>query len=483
VAAGKRRSSKESAADRVDALLVKHGGLIRRASEITSPWSLKRLPTGLANLDVDLRGGWPAGCFVMLIGEPGVGKNTLSNHTIAEQQRIVGDSFMCFIGITEGSLDKSQMRLNGVKIADSPEELNAFVQARKRAGLPVTRSMIRERQEQIGEFIVVQGETSDVIYQAVLDAVATRAFHVVLLDSFGSVLLDQDKEKELVDNDRMAGPAGLNSKFSTRLFSALGPDKDGNPNLTLVIGINQIRANMNRANPNSPMTSESGGYQLKHTRSVAVQLSTTGKITDKDASKESGGRVREAKNIMYEVTKQKAGGHEGGSGTYLHRFKGGIHKSHALLRTAEQFGVVKHTGNTYRVDIDGETITIGNSRGLMDAADALEELDELHQMIYDMVIEVAAVEQGWDQHPLYGVEELGDESGWEVVEDVEETGSSEEGHSVSTEYERMIREAIKSEDREVVANFLREKNVSFRSNAKFATLAALAEKTLLQALQ
>lgn len=482
MARGKKTDGAEP--DAIDQLITKWGGLIRRAEEVTSPWTLKRLPTGLASLDIEMKGGLPAGTLSMFIGEPGIGKNTFSNYVIARQQQLFGDKLRVGIIITEGSLDKDQMRFNGVVIADSPEELSAFIRGRKKRGQAVTRSEVSERQRQIGQFVVATGDTTDKLFEIALDMVRSRKFDVVLIDSFGSVLLETDVDKTLTDNDRMAGPAGLNTKFATRLFSALAPDAQGNPNMTCVIGINQVRANMRPANPNSPTKTESGGYSLKHTRAVAIEFSVKGRMTDKEKSAETGGKVRSAKEIMWEITKQKAGAHEGGSGSYTYRFDSGAHFALDILRCAIKYGIVQQEGNSfYFTDEDGMTALLGPRKncGLLAAADYVEEDAEFTQFLYDRVIEAACVQEEWEGLPLYGNEFVDDMSiDEDPVDEVEAVleNESDDSEVQDEDFATQLSAAVQSEDRERLKSLLTQVGEEFPKNIKTPKLLELARARL-----
>ena len=50
----------------INTLKTKYPGRIFRGDEYTMPWAMRRLPTGILKLDIDLRGGLPAGGMTML---------------------------------------------------------------------------------------------------------------------------------------------------------------------------------------------------------------------------------------------------------------------------------------------------------------------------------------------------------------------------------------------------------------------------------
>jgi recombination protein RecA len=172
-----------------------------------------------------------------------------------------------------------------------------------------------------------------------LDIIRSRAFQVVVIDSFGSMLTDLEKDKDLDEANRVGGSALLNTSFARKLNEALSTDADGNPNLTCVIGINQVRDNMNRADKYSPEIIETGGWALKHARWVTVQMSKT---TLRDGADRVGSTVR------WEITKQKAGGHEGAKGEFDFFYShGGIDYTLHTLTVACDFGVVERSGSWF----------------------------------------------------------------------------------------------------------------------------------------
>ena len=164
----------------------------------------------------------------------------------------------------------------------------------------------------------------------------------------------------------------MNTRFARKLNYAQAPNEKGEPNLTCVIGINQVRDNTDRANKYSPKTIEAGGWALKHARWVTLQLSPAGKIKDKKGKKLG-------KTIRWEITKQKAGGHEGADGEYDFYYRlVGIDRATHIAKTAARFGAVKKSGSWF--SYDGTQMGQGESK----AGQYLVEnglLEEVEQLI------------------------------------------------------------------------------------------------------
>lgn len=162
----------------------------------------------------------------------------------------------------------------------------------------------------------------------------------------------------------------LNTRFARKLNHALSPDSDGNPNLTCVIGINQVRDNTDRANKYSPKTIEAGGWALKHARWVTVEMSPISRIKGTKGEKLG-------KTIRWEITKQKAGGHEGASGTYDFYYRlVGIDRAEHTVKVASEHGVVERSGAWY--SYNGEKIGQGATKAARYIVDnsLLDEIEE-----------------------------------------------------------------------------------------------------------
>jgi recombination protein RecA len=324
----------------VNELKSKYPGRVFTAQEYTMPWLVKRLPTSILDLDIALGGGLPAGGMTFITGREGVGKNWLINQVIREHQQRHGDSTSVAVVSTEMVYDKEFAQLCGVKVALSDIEIAKIRESYEANEEPFTAEQEAGLREQIGEFITVPPSLAEESLQIAIDLIASREFSIVVIDSFGSLLTEHDDEGELSDPNRVGGAALLNTKFARKLNAALGPDKDGNPNLTCVVGVNQIRDNTDRANKYSPKTQEGGGWALKHARWVTIEMSRQAKVKDGD--------LVIGKTVRWEITKQKAGGHEGASGSFdhLHKYVGINRVAHSIAVSTD-YGVMARKGPWY----------------------------------------------------------------------------------------------------------------------------------------
>lgn len=332
-------------------LKKKFKGRIFMGDEYTMPWTLRRLPTGILGLDIALNGGFPAGGMSMLLAPEGIGKNWLANQVIREQQKLFGARCKIAIISTEMPYDKLFAKACGVRVALSDMEIRALERAEASAeenpNFRFTPEQIADFKDQVGEFIVVPPDTAERALTIAIECIASRQFNVVVIDSFGSMLTELEEEKTLEEANRVGGASIVNTSFSRRLNHATAPDENGVPNMTCTIAINQVRDNMKMANPNSPTTVEPGGHALKHARWAGVQLKRTAFVNKKVGDL----NIRIGKTIEWEITKQKAGGHEGAKGTYNYLFgMTGIDRWQESIIEATNRGIISKTASRYEFE-------------------------------------------------------------------------------------------------------------------------------------
>jgi recombination protein RecA len=334
------------------------------------PWMLKRFPTGILDIDIALNGGFPAGGMSFVTGKQSVGKNWLANQVMREHQLRHGENTAIAVVSTEMVYDKLFAKDCGVRVAFSELEIEALdQQIEQSTGEGLSPEEMDELRDQVGDFVTVPPNTAEDSLSIAIDLIASREFSIVLIDSFGSLLTEHDDENDLSSSQKVGGAAMLNTRFARKLSNAFAPDKHGNPNLTLCLGINQVRDNTDRANKYSPKTIEAGGWALKHARWVTLQMSPISTIRE--------GKDKVGKTIRWEVTKQKAGGHEGASATYDFYFGlVGIIRAEHSVKVAARLGVVGLSGSWY--SYGGEKIGQGAKQAgeWVLANDLLAEIEE-----------------------------------------------------------------------------------------------------------
>lgn len=345
----KARSRSERFDDVMARIQARYPGKAMRASEYTAPWSIRRCPTGVLNLDIATNGGLPTGGMSVFVAKPNMGKNWLLLQVMIKQQEIYGEEVRMAVIGTEIPFDKTQARLAGLKVGYSPEEIEAMdmsVRKLSKTGEGLSEEEKADLAEEIGEIIVVPPSTAEEAFELCAQMVESNGFHLVAIDSFGAILTAGDADKEIGEARRVGGPAGLNTQLMHRLHAAFGPDEYGQPNTTCLIGINQVRDNLKAVQAFMKQQKESGGWALKHGRFVTIELVRTGWI-----KKSKSDKTRIGKTMRWSITKQKAGGHDGHEGDYEFYFDGLRHDAAVMaLDEATKCGVITKSGNTYFYD-------------------------------------------------------------------------------------------------------------------------------------
>ena len=335
----------------LDALQAKLGGegvVLQRGEEIEGRFDLRR-PSGIIQLDVACGGGLPAGGLSQIDGLDGIGKNLLLNHYLAKQQRIYKEKTNLGMVCLEGAFDKLFARAVGVKVALSNYEIEAIGRERHLRGQPeLTDEEVDELKEQIGNFHVFRGAAAEKILEGVVDWVSCNAYQLIGIDSWDAMLTIAEENKELEDNAKVADASNIQTRWMRKVFGALSPQKlcpecfsrplgfsifgKGNykyacgnkdckwegqrpymwENETTLIGLRQVRANMNKAHMHAREYKTTGAYALRHGKMIDIQLRKGKTITMKD--RDIG------KEIVWELTKGKAGTHEGLTGVYSYYF-------------------------------------------------------------------------------------------------------------------------------------------------------------------
>jgi RecA/RadA recombinase len=316
--------------------------VVRRAETMETLYLLRR-PTGITSLDIELGGGFPASATTVLVGPDGAGKDYLLWLTAAQLQKIYGDDFCMCVFFTEFKADKPFMRdFCGLKIAFSPEELDAYDEARTQIGLPLlTEEEREERRTQIGEILIIDGVTAEKGFDAIIRLVASNKCQMCVINSIGSL---QTEAKESLDSfedfARQSSEATLLSSFIPKLAMTLNDDRNGRNETSLFI-VNQMRSKRD-AQPirGRPATDKdkyepgSKSWALKHGKAIELAIHKGAKIID-EVEKTVAGRL-----VKWDITKGKLGTHDGKSGEYEFFYDAGANVAGDLFNTIHKLGII-----------------------------------------------------------------------------------------------------------------------------------------------
>jgi RecA/RadA recombinase len=385
---GKAKVPTSSRAMRADALMAyvdkKLDGRAElcNASDYTLPWVTKRLPTGVLSLDIALGGGWPAGAISQIIGPKNAGKDYLIWQTIRQLLGIGGTQLHVLLAQTEMRADRTQAQKVGCAVAMSELDIANLDRARVANGHPpYTEEEKVKLRFQIGKIHEVHGEALEDLYDVILRGVAGRVYHLIVINSFGSVMSNAEAESETLRDKTYAGTAGVNTQFLHKLNALLTMrDENEESRDTCILGVNQIRDDIK--NPNKSYKA-GGGNALEHAKFVDLFV-TSGQAHGKEMMVPSSMGMKQMKDIWgkdvrWEIKKGKAGIHEGQAGSYVYKFREPredptepiVEVNNAdfvldYIATGRTYGVVQASGAWFSVvNEKGEAILTGNGMGAL----------------------------------------------------------------------------------------------------------------------
>ena len=319
-----------SRAERAAALAVeinkkqKGRAQVKLASEYVLPFMTKRMPTGLLSLDVELRGGWPCGGLSQLVGPYNSGKTYLAWQTIRQQQFYKNEDFSCLLAMVEMRADRTQARRAGVAISLGDEDIEALERARVEAGWPkFTKEELKALRFEIGKIYETHAESAEKLFDTVLRGIEDNAYHLIVIDSFGSIMSAAEAESKSLEEKTYGGAAKPITEFLRKMGSLLTmDDSSGHPRDVCILGINQVRDAI--GNPNLDYRSP-GGRALEHYKFVDVLVQSGRQLGyEEDLFTSQGTKkrfVQTGKEVNWKIVKGKAGIHEGGRGSYNFDFR------------------------------------------------------------------------------------------------------------------------------------------------------------------
>lgn len=375
------------------AKLGKEGVVIRCAKELETRFDLRR-PSGIMSLDIATGGGLPPG-LCQIDGVEGTGKNLLMNYYFAKVQEIYGEDTAIFMACLEFRYDKAFARKCGLKVAYSPYEIEMEQRLRHKLGKEaLTSAEIDEMTNEIGKIVVIEGGTEEIL-ETTLTFIDSNRFQVGGIDSWDAMLPEAEEKVDLIDDPKIASPASLQTRWMHKVHAAMQPKhrcpvcyelgldhkatgpasytfyctnpdckwKGQDPyyeeNETTIIGIRQARARLNRTSMRQSETQSGGAWSLRHGKLLDIKLSRGEYIM------QSNNRI--GKEINWELTKGKAGTHEGKKGSFKYIYDPPhVEAVHDLIETCLQLGAIAKAGAWYEFDVGGEKMKVKSRAELED---------------------------------------------------------------------------------------------------------------------
>jgi len=331
----------------ITAKLGGYGVVLQRGSELEGRFDLRR-PCGIPSLDIATGGGLPAGGLSQIDGPDGAGKNLLIYSYFARIQQLYGDDTRIFMLCMEYPFDKMYARKIGFRVPFSDYEIEVEQRKRREAGEePLTKQEIKEFQDPTGcgEFLILRG-AAEANLDALVEMIWSNAFQIGAVDSWDAMLTAAEESTELADDPRIANASTVQTRWMKKVQGALAPRKrcpecfsldlefkkrEENysyackcgwkgkkpfleENETTIIGIRQVRANLNKTTMRAREWKVTGSWALKHGKLVDIQIRPGEILYTKD------GKTKIGKEINFEITKGKAGTHEGKTGAFKYYF-------------------------------------------------------------------------------------------------------------------------------------------------------------------
>ncbi len=318
--------------------------VITTADNVHSNAWLRR-PSGIMQLDVDTGGGLPAGTFNTLTGPDGAGKTTLMYHYFAMHQRLYGSDSYVALAAVEGGIDYFQARRVGWIIPIPLEVIEAQQRELKKRGMPLlTAEEIAELRREIGHNYIIKGlSTAEEFLDVTEQLLLSNIYGIIGLDSYEALM---PKSEASLDTLESFPVQAARASVIGRFLQHYGPITRDIKNFTTFVMTCQVRYNRKKAEAQAHIAKYLKDWagvvppSVKHWRQYDVQVWSGGKITN--GSREKEGKVILGKDVNWEITKAKLGGHDHvlGDTPYYYDARG-FNPLRTVLTAGMRYGVIK----------------------------------------------------------------------------------------------------------------------------------------------
>jgi recombination protein RecA len=289
---------------------------------------IQRISTGSFGLDIATGGGYGEGRIVELFGDFSVGKTTLLIHGMIEAQKKYPKKHLAIID-SEHAFDTDYATMLGLDCTK----------------LIVSQPSNGEEGLEIMDRLISSGE-----------------FSFIALDSIATLVPKAELEGEMTDSS-MGLQARMMGKACRKLTGSISKTN------TVVIFTNQTREKIGVVyGSNIAMP---GGNAMKFYASQRIQL-------NKSQGDKGADGIQTNTHIKATVVKNKLAP-PFKTCEYDIEFGKGISKSGELVEIGSKLGFIKKAGSWYSVELDGETIKLG--QGSTGAKQTLEDNPELAELL------------------------------------------------------------------------------------------------------
>lgn len=327
--------------------------VIAFASDVPNTYELRR-PCGIMQLDLDTGGGLPAGGMSYVTGPDNAGKTFLIMLYMVMHQRLYGPQSSLAFACVEGGFDFKRAINMGLKIAVPDEIIGQWDMERRQRGFPgYTKEEWMSFKQEVGEFVLIGGNTGEEILQTTLNAARAKLFGIIAVDSVSILLPEADADKDLDEANKRAANASLITDF-VKHYTPMTSGLDGLNYTTLILS-SQVRSNQERANANPAIQkyikqwAATGAYAAKHGKLIDICV-WPGEKLHQTVNKE---RVTVGKETKYEILKGKAGAHDNVQGDFQFYYDfvlpQGVDLLDTVITSGLRLGVIKERNG--RIDV------------------------------------------------------------------------------------------------------------------------------------
>lgn len=371
------------------------------ANELSTPYYLRR-PSGVLSLDLATGGGFHAGGHAQIYASESVGKTYLAFQTAGQVQKNYGNDARILIVVTEIRTDKSFARKAKFRVAYSEEEVEHYSFIRKERGLPpFTDEDLEDLLYQPGKVVIVTADTGEKSLDIAYDALEKGLFQLVIIESLGA-LLSSDQQAGDVGDRTYGGSSVMLTNFMNKVYPLFIMDRitehgkgkgktiERKMLETTLIGINQARAVIGAYGKQKKERAAAGAFAWKHAQLISIELNKSSAIKNSKDGKAIGREIR------WELTKGKAGTHDGLKGKYdfyhvprtdpvfwrdveLNGSTWGIDTITDMVHAAADCGVIQVSGSWYSWESGNEVVA--KAQGEHGFADILVNSDELQDRL------------------------------------------------------------------------------------------------------
>jgi len=297
--------------------------VITPIEDVPNSYFLRR-PSGIMPLDVDTGGGLPAGGLCYLSGPDGAGKTFLLYKYMAMNQRLLGERSAIAYGVSEAPPDHWFMRRCGVRVAVPEAMIEEENKARRERGFPTfTKVELQEFRSQVGHIEVVRHATGEKLLDSIIECVHSKAFDIVCLDSVSALLSESESKKDLDENPQQAAVATSMTRFFQHYLATTTGFHGVNE--TTCIFTSQARSNKKKSEAAAHFAkymkdwTTTGAWAARHGKLIDITVWAGGKEKEEQSILGSDGKhhdkkVAMSKDMNWEITKGKAGTHDGITG-------------------------------------------------------------------------------------------------------------------------------------------------------------------------